>query len=504
MGLYRQGDPPVRRSIQSRVPGTGSAFRGRAINMSTRVKQSLRKLPRGSARNARRVTHAGELGQPGRLRDLQLESQPIAHLKPHQGNARTHSRKQIRQIAESIRRFGFTNPVLIDDAGGIIAGHGRVEAAKLLGFAEVPTIRVTQLTDAEKRAYIIADNRLAENAGWDRDLLALELDYIRALDVDFDLTITGLDTPQIDMLMDGVEANSAADAIPERDPSRPVIARPGDLWRLGPHRLLCADARDGGSYRCLLGVQRAQLVFTDPPYNVVVRGHVSGLGKVQHREFIMASGELSRPEFANFLGAALRNLAAHSADGSIHFICMDWRHIDELLAAAQPVYSELKNICVWVKDNGGMGSLYRSRHELVFVFKNGTAPHVNNVELGRHGRYRSNVWSYPGVNSFRTGRDAELQMHPTVKPVALVADAIKDCSKHNAIILDPFVGSGTTIIAAEQTGRRAYAMELDPEHVDTALRRWELYAGEPAVHDATGQPFGRDTAAPARPGGRVP
>lgn len=228
------------------------------------------------------------------------------------------------------------------------------------------------------------------------------------------------------------------------------------------------------------------MVFIDPPYNVPIDGHVSGLGRTRHAEFVMASGEMTEAEFTAFLATVLKHLVAHTVDGAIHFVCIDWRHIFELLSAARGVYSETKNLCVWNKSNAGMGSLYRSKHELVFVFKSGRAPHINNVELGRHGRYRTNVWHYAGVNTFRAGRQDELALHPTVKPVALVADAIRDCSRRRGRMLDGFAGSGTTLLAAEQTGRIGYGMELDPRYVDAAIARFAAVTGEAAVHLESG------------------
>lgn len=426
------------------------------------------------------------------LRKLKVEYRSITSLKSYPRNPRTHSDKQIHQIAESIKRFGFTNPILIDADGGIIAGHGRVEAAKLLGIERVPTIRLDRMTEAEKRAYIIADNRLAENAGWDHALLALELQYIAELDIDFDLTIIGFDTAEIDLLLqddDKSRRYDLADQIPEPGESGPPVTRAGDLWILGGHRLLCADATRPESFSRLLGPDLAQVVIIDPPYNVRIDGNVCGRGAIQHREFAMAAGEMSEAEFTAFLKTIFGHLAAFSIDGSIHFIFMDWRHMFELLSAARQTYREFKNLCVWAKDNGGMGSLYRSRHELIFVFKNGSAPHVNNVELGRHGRSRSNVWNYPGVNTFRQGRLEDLTMHPTVKPVAMIADAILDCSRRGGIVLDSFGGSGTTLIAAERTGRRGYLMELDPAYLDVTIARFEKLTGKEAVHVDSGTTF---------------
>ena len=422
------------------------------------------------------------------MRDLAVTYLAIADLKPYARNPRTHSKKQIKQIADSIQTFGWTNPILIDRDGGVIAGHGRLEAAKLLGLDQVPTIRLEDLSEAQKRAYVIADNKLAENAGWDRDLLGLELQGLLELDTDFDITLTGFEMGEIDVLIDGLDADSDADAdddVPPVDLDRPAVTRPGDLWLLGPHKLLCADAMEAVSYLKLLGDTDAQMVFADPPYNVKITGHVSGLGAVKHREFAMASGEMTRNEFTRFLARVFDHLALFSADGSIHFICIDWRHIGEVIAAGSDAYTELKNLCIWAKTNGGMGSLYRSQHELVFVFKAGTGSHINNVELGKHGRYRTNLWSYAGINSFGKDRHEALAMHPTVKPIALVADAIKDCSNRGGLILDPFAGSGTTIMAAEKTGRVAAVLELDPAYVDVAITRWRHLTGDEALHADT-------------------
>lgn len=404
-----------------------------------------------------------------------------ASLKPRQKNPRTHTAKQIKQIAASIKEFGFVNPVLIDATNGIIAGHGRVEAAKLLGMGDIPTVRVDHLSPSQIRAYVIADNRLAENAGWDRKLLALELQEI-SVDLNFDVTVTGFETAEVDILIGELTgADDETDPLPEIDRTVPPVSRLGDRWILGDHLLLCGDALTQASYTALLGSRKAQMVFTDPPYNVAIDGHVSGLGKIKHREFAMASGEMTRPEFVRFLQTTFEQLIAFSTNGSIHFVCMDWRHIAEVMEAAKS-YSEFKNLCVWTKTNAGMGSLYRSQHELVFVLKNGTAAHINNVELGRFGRTRTNVWKYGGGNAFGGNRDEELAMHPTVKPLALVADAILDCSKRGGIILDAFAGSGTTLIASEKTGRRGYGIEIDPHYVDVIIRRFKQVYGIDAVH----------------------
>ncbi len=423
---------------------------------------------------------------------LVIEQLPPSALRPYARNARTHSPKQIAQIAASIREFGFNNPVLIDRHAEILAGHGRVEAARKLGLETVPCVRLEHLDEAQKRAYILADNRLAEKAGWDREILAIELQHLTTIDVDFDVTLTGFEMGEVDLLLGAGQDTEAkadpADAVPAVA-TGVAVTRPGDIWQIGHHRLICGDALAPETYARLLAGERAQMVFTDPPYNVKIDGHVSGLGAAKHREFALASGEMSEDEFTRFLARVFTHLAGHAIDGAIHFVCMDWRHQGEVVAAARGAYSELKNLCVWAKSNGGMGSLYRSQHELVFVFKSGCAPHINNVELGKHGRYRTNVWQYAGANAFGATRDEDLAMHPTVKPVALVADAILDCSKRKGLILDAFGGSGTTLVAAERTGRRGTAIEIDPAYCDVIVRRLAKVCGLAAVLEATGQSF---------------
>ncbi|WP_108816928.1 site-specific DNA-methyltransferase [Loktanella sp. Alg231-35] len=415
------------------------------------------------------------------MAQLNIEQIAVRDLKQWARNARTHSKKQIRQIADSITQFGFTNPVLIDEDLSILAGHGRVAGAKLIGMQTVPCLRLDYMTDAEKRAYVLADNKLALNAGWDEDLLAAELGALMSDDLDFDVGVTGFSIPEIDSLMDTVapedEGNPEEDVLP--DDVLPRVRR-GDIWVLGQHRLICGDALDVEVVRDLMGSEEAVMVFTDPPYNVPIDGHVGNSGKIQHREFAMASGEMSASEFMRFLERAFQNLVDHSVDGSIHFICMDWRHMSEILAAGRGVYTELKNLLVWAKDNGGMGTFYRSRHELVFAFKSGTAAHINNFELGQHGRYRTNVWEYRGVNTMRSGRMEELALHPTVKPVQMIADAIRDVSGRGDIVLDIFGGSGSTLVAADKTGRRARLCELDETYCDRIISRWEAYAKDDA------------------------
>jgi DNA modification methylase len=342
---------------------------------------------------------------------------------------------------------------------------------------------------------MIADNRLAEIAVWDDRLLAQQFKDLSLLGLDFSLELTGFEMGEIDLriasLDDPPETDAdPADVVPDVATS-PPLSKIGDTWSLGRHRILCGNALDAMAYAALMGEEKAAMVFIDPPYNVPIDGHASGLGAVHHRPFPMASGEMDRAEFTAFLAKAFQNLAAFSVDGAVHFICMDWRHVEELLAAGREVYGELKNLCVWVKDNAGMGSLYRSQHELVFVFKHGLQGHRNNVQLGQFGRNRSNIWRYPGANSFaRCGEEGNLSaLHPTVKPVAMVADAILDCSARGDIVLDAFLGSGTTVIAAERTGRHCYGLELDPAYVDTIVRRWQALTGSSARDASSGRRF---------------
>lgn len=418
----------------------------------------------------------------------ELTYRPISQLKPLPRNARTHSKAQIKQIANSIERFGFTNPVLVDGEDRILAGHGRVAAAQLLGMTEVPVIHLGDMTAAERKAYALADNKLALNAGWDQELLALELQEL--IDLDFEIELTGFSIAEIDFTIEaagGAANDDRADIVPEL--ALEAVSQSGDLWQLGRHRLLCGDARNGADYHRLMEGEQARLVFTDPPYNVPIDGHVCGMGSVKHREFAMGAGEMSQSQFTDFLSVSLKNMCSHALSGAILFVCMDWRHMRELQDAGEGVGLELKNLVVWNKTNGGMGTFYRSKHELIFVFKHGDAPHINSFGLGETGRYRTNVWDYAGISSIGANRDAELAMHPTVKPVALVADAIKDCSKRGDLILDPFAGSGTTLIAAEQTWRQARLIEYDPLYCDTIIRRFEALTGKAAIHVDTQKSF---------------
>jgi DNA modification methylase len=412
------------------------------------------------------------------LHDLKVQYLLVAGVKPDPRNARTHSKKQIDQIAASIKAFGFANPLLIDEDAVLIAGHGRLAAAKKLGLQQIPVIELKGLSEAERRALRLADNKIAQNAGWDTELLKIELDSLAKLDLGYSLDITGFSSGEIDVTLGQAKVDPDDEIIP------PVPAeartRPGDIWQLGAHRVGCGDSRDPAFLRALLGPGvRADVAFLDPPYNVKINGHANARGR--HREFAMASGEMSEAEFQGFLRETLGAAAAVSRDGAVHFVCMDWRHMGSVLAVEQGIYGQLLNLCVWNKSNAGMGSLYRSRHELVFVYRVGNAPHFNAVELGKHGRNRTNVWDYASVNSMGGSRRDDLALHPTVKPIGLVSDAICDVTRHGELVLDTFLGSGTTLIAAERTGRRFAGCDIDPGYVDVALERWSSLTGQEPV-----------------------
>jgi DNA modification methylase len=432
----------------------------------------------------------------------QIRQAALGALRTHPANAHAHSKKQIAKIARSIRQFGFIVPIIVDENNVILAGHGRWLAAQHLGLELVPIVILSGLSDAERRAYLLADNKLVEDAGWDRAALAEELKELTPLlaDAGLDIHLTGFEAVEIDQLVTDFEANAAdpEDSIDPKWSKDGVISKPGDLWVLGPHRLLCGDARSTADIARLMAHCRADVAFLDVPYNVRIGG-VVGRGRTKHSEFAMASGEMSSADYVRFLGIALNAAASVSRAGALHYVCTDWRHIAELMAAAKPVYGDTINVAVWAKSNAGQGSFYRSQHEFIGVFRVGEAPHLNNIELGRHGRSRSNVWHYAGVNSFRAGRMEELRSHPSAKPVALVADAIKDCTRRGDIVLDTFSGSGTTIMAAERVGRHARALEIEPRFVDVAIRRWQAFTRRDARHAESRLSFDEIAAEGSRP-----
>jgi len=416
---------------------------------------------------------------------LKIEYKHSKDLKAYKYKLRKHEKNQVQKAQRLIEECGFVIPILIDQNNCIITGHYMVDAAIIMGIKNIPVIYMMGLTDEQIRILRIAHDRVAEDGKWDKIELAKELQELELLIPD--LTITGFELDEINLTLDIIVDNS--DSHTPNHENSTAVTQVGDLWILGDHKIYCGDALKGASYKSLLINETADLCFTDPPYNVKIDGHVGNSGKTKHREFSMASGEMNEDEFTSFLTKSHQYIAKYMKDGGIVFSCMDWRHMQEMLSATKTAKLNLQNLCVWVKDNGGMGSLYRSRHELVFVLKNGKAKHLNNVELGKNGRYRTNVWEYPGINSFGGSRMEELSLHPTVKPVQMVEDSIKDCSKRGQIILDPFGGSGTTLIAAENTKRKGRLIELDPLYCDTIIRRWEKLTNNKAIHADSGETF---------------
>lgn len=414
----------------------------------------------------------------------QIHAVLVDGLKPWPQHARKHSPDKLKSLIRSIQCTDLISPIIIDEADVVLSGHLRVEAFRKLGLSEIQAIRIQHLSHEQKAAFVIAANRFPERGEWDRNVLSTELEMLANFDVSVDLTTTGFEIGEIDVIIGSEPDTSGEPLVPE--PESVAVSRPGDLWVLGEHRLLCGDCLQPETWRRLMQGDQARLCLTDPPYNVKIAGHVSSSG---HREFAMASGEMKAAEFTEFLHTALSRTVDQSIDGAIHLIAMDHRHLRELYAACDPLYSDQLNLIVWAKTNAGMGSLYRSRHELFSLYKVGTAPHINNIRLGKHGRSRSNVWTYPGANTFRKGRMKDLEDHPTVKPLALVADAILDLSDPGEVVIDGFGGSGTLLLAAEHTRRRARVMEIDPLYVDVSIRRWEDFTGKEAILDGAGATF---------------
>ena len=423
------------------------------------------------------------------LIEIQIQYRAVAELVLDSRNPRQHSQRQVNQLADSIQEFGFVMPVVADDRAHVVIGHGRVLAAKKLGMPRIPVVEIRHLSPAQLKALRIADNKLAQNAHWDDRLLGESLLELKDLDVDFDLSITGFSLPEIDLAIQKLSEIAVEDDGDTSSQTGVPVCEVGDVWELGGHRVHCGDAMSEAAFERLMKDERADVVFVDPPYNVRIDGHVSGKGKVRHREFAQGSGELTREEFIRFLTGSCTLLQKYSKSGAIHFVCMDWKHLDELLTAGREVYAELKNIVVWVKSAAGMGSLYRSQHELICVFKSGTGRHTNNVELGKYGRNRTNVWHYDSASTQARKGNNVLELHPTVKPVQLVMDALLDCSNRGDIVVDCFLGSGTTLLAAERTERIFRGIELDPLYVDTAIRRWQNLTGRDAVRLSDGKLF---------------
>ena len=425
------------------------------------------------------------------MNTLKVEDVKLGEIHAYENNAKTHSEYQVQQIVASIQKFGFNNPILIDENNEIIAGHGRLMAANILKLETVPTIKLSHLNDAQKRAYRLADNKISENGGWNVELLSLEIKDIEKICVDdFDVHIIGFNDAELDSIYsitDKKPINAKANAVPFV-PLDEVISTHGDIWQLGKHRIICGDSLNIDTFEKLFGDKKANMVLQDPPYNVKIDGHVCGAGAIKHKEFAMASGEMTKTEFIKFLSTNFTLCKQYSTDGSLHYNFMDWRHVSEITTAAQNVFDAFINMCVWVKSSGGMGSLYRSQHELCFIFQNGKHPHNNNVQLGKYGRYRTNVWQYAGVNAFGKHKQDGI-MHPTVKPVEMLKDAILDVSKRGDIVLDCFLGSGSTLIACQQSGRICYGIEYEPLYIDTTIRRFQNLFGIDAVDLSTGKTY---------------
>lgn len=417
----------------------------------------------------------------------QIQSVPLKEIKDYKHKLRQYGKKQIEKTINLIQTTGFPPVVLVNQNKEVVTGQFLIEAAKAMGLKTVPVILTDNLDEKTTRLLRLGLDRLRDEEEWIKDALSAEM---RELNIDYpelDLTLTGFEVAELDFYLD-LNAQDTDDQLPALSQNNVAVAQKDDLWLLGEHKLYCGDSLENNSYAGLLKKNTARMVLTDPPYNVPVNGHVCGNGKIKHREFENASGEMSPEEFTRFLTAIFEYLKSYSKNSALQYIFMDWRHSLELLSAAKNVDLEHKNTCIWVKDNGGMGSLYRSRHEMVHIFKNGKEPHTNNIELGKHGRYRTNVWEYPGVNSFAGSQD-NLLLHPTVKPVALLADAIKDVTKTGDIILDPFGGSGSTLIAAQRTDRRAHLIEIDEHYCDVIIERWQNVTGQEAVNAQSKKSF---------------
>ncbi|UVK55341.1 ParB N-terminal domain-containing protein [Mesorhizobium sp. AR02] len=483
-----------------------------------RTKKQVDRLEAINAKADRRLASLSDIArhspssQPGEKPSLSpathspvIEQIPPARLKPHPSNAKTHSKKQIGQIARSVKRFGFQSPVIINADNVVLAGHGRIEAAKLLGLALIPCLRVTGLSDAEERAFVIADNKIAANGGWDRGILAESLHALMLdlpqLEIPDDLSITGFESGEIEAILSDHELSAAdpADDIGVAPAGSPIVTRRGDLWLLGDHRLVCGDARDPASVDKLMAGKCADVAIIDPPWNVEVTGHIGGRGKTRHAEFAFASGEMNGRQYRRFLAASLKRLMAACKDGALIYVFIDWRHIEVLCEVGRTAGLVLRNICIWNKTTPGQGSFYRSAHELVVVFQKPGAAAVNNIALGKFGRSRTNVWTFASPNKFKDTNDP-LSGHPTPKPVTMIAEAIKDASHRRGIVLDSFLGSGTTILAAEKVGRLGYGIEYEPVYCDLSIRRWQAFTGKDAVLSTTGQTFD-EIAAAAQPNG---
>lgn len=407
---------------------------------------------------------------------------------------RKSDRGLVQKWTRNLEKFGVLLPFLVDETNQLLHAEPALSAAIVLKIPQVPVVRVCHLDDEDKRLLRIALDRLGELPEWDEAALAEEFaDLIR---LDADVTASGFDMPEVDLLILDHLPRPLADALDDvpKVTSGAPVSHLGDVWRVGRHLIGCGDARDGEFVESLMGGRKAQAVFTDPPYGIPIAGFVSGSSGPQHADFAMGVGEMSDVEFHQFLADFMSVASSHLSDGAVIFTFMDWRHIDILVGAGKSLDLDLLNICVWSKPNAGMGSMYRSQHEFVAVFKVGKGPAKNNIQLGKFGRNRSNVWEYSSANTFDAEMREALEDHPTPKPVALVADAIRDVSDVGDIVLDPFLGGGTTLVAAHNTRRTCFGVELDPRYVDVSLRRWIKLTGKQPTHSHTGLSFDETAA----------
>lgn len=436
------------------------------------------------------------------LTAMKLELRAISSLKGLKRRARKSAPEQVERVARSLAALKQCAPILISDDGVIVDGHVVAQAMQKLGENQIWCVTVDHLDENQRELLHVTLNRLSECGEWDVEALGPLL--IDLGEIGFDLGTTGFTIQELDIVMspspEALVTTAADEEIPA-PPSDPVTVL-GDLWVLGNHRLLCGDSTDEESFEAVLNGRLADLVFTDCPWNIPIEGFVSGLGKKIHKDFKMAAGEMSDAEFGEFCRQFHAHSTAHLVSGGVFYSCIDWRSVDTVMSAGKAAGLRHINIAVWNKGSGGMGTPYRSAHELVVVFTKGDKLAVNNVELGKHGRDRTNVWSYPGANRKGSSAGKALEHHPTPKPIEMVRDAILDVSLPGALVLDPFMGSGTTLLAAQHCGREACGIELDPAYVDVEVVRWEAMTGEHAIHAVTGLTFA-ETAAERNAAGQI-
>ena len=464
---------------------------------------SLASQLRGKSRNRREgqerltLASAAQRRRNDMLPRLELSYVPLGELRPSARKLRKLDPAHVREVASSISLLGFCDPLLVGRGNELIDGEARYEAAKQLGLERVPCVRIEHLNPDEQRVLRLAANRLAEKGQWDLDALKIEFEELVLLDAPIE--IAGFSPAEIDHVILGEAADGLEQGPLEPDPTA-AVARVGDIFQLGPHRIVCGDATDPAVLaRLLEGDGPARLVLTDEPYNVKIAGNVTG---ASHREFAMASGEMTNAEFLAFNDAWMAAVLPYLCDGGVFGTFIDWRGSPTVHSAATKLGLVPLNLIVWAKTNAGMGSLYRSQHELLPLFKKGAAPHVNNVELGKRGRWRSNVWTYPGASSLGSDARRGLKDHPTVKPTAMLEDALLDLSNRSDIVVDPFLGSGSTLIAADKTDRVCRGVELDPLYVDVIVRRYAAATGGQAGLVETGEAF--DLLAKRRSGEAAP